>query len=122
MSALESLAFFFLFLSFLSFFPLLVRAEAVEGEGTERYREDWISGFWMSTVAMRNEPGLPGDAIISDIHSVLFHVLAPMANVWFFLKDLSGYESCTPFSDGTGGREPLSTGNKKGSENKYVCS
>lgn len=36
MSALESLEPFFLFLSFLSFFPLLLRSEAGAGEGTER--------------------------------------------------------------------------------------
>lgn len=38
MSALESLVFFFLFLSlsFLSFFPLLLTTGAVAGEGTER--------------------------------------------------------------------------------------
>lgn len=47
MSALESLGpFFLLFLSFL----LLDRDET--GDEIERYRDDWISGFWMSTVAM----------------------------------------------------------------------
>lgn len=45
-----------------------------------------------------------------------------MVKGFFFFIDLSVAESCTPFSDGTGGRAPLSTGNKKGTENKYVCS
>lgn len=55
MSALESLGpFFLLFLSFL----LLLDSEDT-GEGIERYRDDWMSGFWMSTVAMWKPPGLP---------------------------------------------------------------
>lgn len=49
MSALESLGPFFLpFLSFL----LLLDDRDETGEGIERYRDDWMSGFWMSTVAM----------------------------------------------------------------------
>lgn len=48
MSALESLGPFFLL--FLSFFILLDIEET--GAGIERYRDDWMSGFWMSTVAM----------------------------------------------------------------------